>query len=367
MIWVLFSMLTLSVVLAMIWSSRRGAFVAERKANAMSIYEDQLIELGRDAERGVISDSEKHAAETEIKRRMLKMSEDGSATVVSKPSALLIAAALVPVGAVGIYSELGRPEFATPEVQSQLENAQELRRLTTQLQRSLRGDPDGGEIEGWRLLAETFGNQSWYEEALAAHRVITSRNEASSIDFSLAAEALISANGGQVTAEAKAWLAKSLQLAPGNPAAVYYLALGLAQEGREVEALELLARRVEVENSLTEWMPSFEALGQQLAAATGERMFALPNQSGPSAEEIEAASDMTAEEREEMIEGMVSGLASRLEETPEDLDGWLQLARAYSVLGQIDDAKAALEEVLQRADPSDPRHVAAKNAMLSLE
>ena len=57
---------------------------------------------------------------------------------------------------------------------------------------------------------------------------------------------------------------------------------------------------------------------------------------GPSAEDMRAAERMTPEERQEMIRGMVAGLAARLEENPGDLAGWLRLGRARSVLGELD-------------------------------
>lgn len=57
---------------------------------------------------------------------------------------------------------------------------------------------------------------------------------------------------------------------------------------------------------------------------------------GPSAEEMGAAEQMTPEERQEMIRGMVSRLAARLEENPGDLAGWLRLGRAQAVLGELD-------------------------------
>ena len=57
---------------------------------------------------------------------------------------------------------------------------------------------------------------------------------------------------------------------------------------------------------------------------------------GPSAEDVRAAERMTPEERQEMIRGMVAGLAERLEENPADLAGWLRLGRALSVLGELD-------------------------------
>ena len=43
-----------------------------------------------------------------------------------------------------------------------------------------------------------------------------------------------------------------------------------------------------------------------------------------------------------MIEGMVARLAARLETEPGDIEGWLRLLNAYSVMGRKDAALAAL-------------------------
>ena len=62
---------------------------------------------------------------------------------------------------------------------------------------------------------------------------------------------------------------------------------------------------------------------------------------GPSAEDMRAAERLTPEERQEMIRGMVEGLAERLEENPGDLAGWLRLGRAQAVLGELDNSADA--------------------------
>ncbi len=57
---------------------------------------------------------------------------------------------------------------------------------------------------------------------------------------------------------------------------------------------------------------------------------------GPTQEDMRAAEQMTPEQRQEMIRGMVDRLAARLEENPGDLAGWLRLGRAQEVLGELD-------------------------------
>ena len=69
---------------------------------------------------------------------------------------------------------------------------------------------------------------------------------------------------------------------------------------------------------------------------------------GPDAEDIAAAATMTDADRSAMIEGMVAGLAARLEENPDDPDGWAMLIRSYLTLGdekKAAEAKARIKEL----------------------
>jgi cytochrome c-type biogenesis protein CcmH len=62
---------------------------------------------------------------------------------------------------------------------------------------------------------------------------------------------------------------------------------------------------------------------------------------GPDASQVAAAARMAPSERNEMIEGMVARLAQRMAENGSDVDGWLRLIKAYSVLGERDKALTA--------------------------
>jgi cytochrome c-type biogenesis protein CcmH len=54
-----------------------------------------------------------------------------------------------------------------------------------------------------------------------------------------------------------------------------------------------------------------------------------------------------------MIRGMVARLAERLKQDGSDVDGWLRLVRAYIVLGDKEQARAAAGDA-RRALASDP-------------
>jgi cytochrome c-type biogenesis protein CcmH/NrfG len=59
----------------------------------------------------------------------------------------------------------------------------------------------------------------------------------------------------------------------------------------------------------------------------------------------------------------VNRLAARLAKEPDDLDGWLRLARAYRVLGETGPLRDALQNVLRLA----PNHPLALFQMGELE
>ncbi|MCC4300319.1 hypothetical protein [Aurantimonas coralicida] len=84
-------------------------------------------------------------------------------------------------------------------------------------------------------------------------------------------------------------------------------------------------------------------------------------------DEAATAWSMAADERQAMIEGMVSQLASRLETNPDDVKGWKRLIRSYRVLG--DAAAGAAYRTARRtfaADSAAGREIAAFGDELGL-
>ena len=67
-----------------------------------------------------------------------------------------------------------------------------------------------------------------------------------------------------------------------------------------------------------------------------------------------------------MIEGMVQGLADRLQDNPDDLEGWLMLMRSYSVLGKPEKASASAGQALAAFEGSPSRQDAIRSAMAEL-
>ena len=61
----------------------------------------------------------------------------------------------------------------------------------------------------------------------------------------------------------------------------------------------------------------------------------------PATEDVAAAEKMNPQDRSAMVRGMVERLAERLKRDGSDVEGWLRLVRAYTVLGDRDKALSA--------------------------
>lgn len=68
-------------------------------------------------------------------------------------------------------------------------------------------------------------------------------------------------------------------------------------------------------------------------------------QRGPTEQDVRDAQTMGEGDRQAMIEGMVDGLAQRLEDDPSDPAQWAQLIRARQVLGQSEQAAADVAQI----------------------
>ena len=154
-------------------------------------------------------------------------------------------------------------------------------------------------------------------------------------------EAIVSANGGMVTAEAHAAFERAVKIDPTAVRPRFYLALALSQAGKTNEAIAAWKALLDGAPRTAAWVPVAESElarleGRPATAATGE---APP---GPTAADVKAAGEMSASDRMAMIEGMVAQLAAKLDDNPADGPGWARLVRSYMVLGKRDEAKAAL-------------------------
>lgn len=139
-----------------------------------------------------------------------------------------------------------------------------------------------------------------------------------------------------------AGLEKKLQADDGNPQRWGLYARSLMTMNRFEEAFSAYEKTL----SLTENNPdilaeleSARAFAAQQNASPQDLRSTVPQSPGPSRADIEAAAQMSADDRNEMIQGMVEGLSQKLAENPDAPSGWVRLLRARRVLGQTEVAQ----------------------------
>ena len=355
---------------------RRSRHVAPRAAHDLEVYRAQLKELERERETGLISEAEAGAARLEIERRILAADPEQAPDEAAAPKgreripAAAIAAA-VPLAAFGLYLALGSPEVPSvtfreqaallaQEAGAQDPQAQaDAVHIETMLERVReRLEQDPGNLRDWVVLASSLTALGRFAEAATAYGHALRLSGEDPALYSAHAEALIFAAQGQVTGEARVSLNRALALDPENPRARFYAAVGRQQIGDLEGAFGDLAALLRGAPADAPWLEVVRQRALGLAADLGlDPALALPPPPaaglGPSREDMEAVAEMTPEEQKEMIRGMVGGLAERLEDEPDNLQGWQMLARSYGVLGERAKAAEAYGRVLALA-PDDP-------------
>lgn len=340
----------------MLWPLLRPKTVAaaSRSDHDVSVYKDQLAEIGRDRQRGVITEAEAKEAEREVQRRLLAAAEEAERT--QAPTARrewvtpVVIALATPAAAVGLYLWLGSPNMPgmpLAERQQEMMQAQHMDAAVEQLAQRLSNDPS--DLEGWAMLGRGYMALNRYADAANAFRQAKERGLDSAEVNAALGEALTADNNGGVTASARSAFEQALRQAPGEPRARYYLALADYQAGRAEDAFQAWQALLRDSREDAPWVPllrqNLTELATELEMPAGSLdLSAAP--SGPSREDVEAIENMTPEERAAMIQSMVDGLAARMEEEPDNLEGWLRLAQSYLVLGREPEALAALRRAV---------------------
>jgi len=343
-----------------------------------AIYRDQLKELEREVASGEIGAAEAAAAKAEIGRRLLAAAGEAApqAPVSSRPPrrVALGLAVLLPVAALVLYLAEGTPglpsqPFASRDpgeraaVQSAMAEARALeQRLATAPQ----------DRDGWIELGQRWSQLGESARAADAYGRAIGLGDPDPELVGRYGEALVGANAGTVTEAARAAFRQALTLRPGDIRARYFLALGNTQSGDDRAALELWQGLVRDSPADAPWLPSV----RQHLAAVAQRLgldpktetpepkpaaqpAAPPN--GPAA----AIASLPPDEQAKAIRGMVDGLAARLEASPNDLDGWVRLARARSVLGEAGAAADAYGRAVALAPDNDGLLHAYADALLA--
>jgi len=345
----------------------------------LRVYEDQLKEVERDLARGVITPEDAERTRTEVSRRVLaadaQLRAGDETDGQPRTTGLVLAAGAVLLlmgGALALYRVVGVPgyqdvpraariaaseearqdrltqaevESRLPPVQLSPDVPEDYLQLMQRLRDTVAERPD--DLRGLMLLAR---NEAALGNLPAAHmaqaRVIELKGDAASADdYAELVDLMVSAAGGYVSVEAEQAVRAALRRNPEEPRARYYLGLYMMQIDRPDTAFRLWDGLLRESRADAPWVPIIRDQMEELAYRAGQHRYELPpldegTAPGPSQDDIEAAGEMSAEERAQMIRGMVQGLSERLASEGGPPEEWARLINAYGVLGETDQARA---------------------------
>jgi cytochrome c-type biogenesis protein CcmH len=334
--WATAGVLSAAAAILILLRAAQAAARVEPADTTSVFYRRQLAEIGDLAERGLIGAGERRSAEAEAGRRLLTATDQPAEAWSTSPSRVpvLVAAVVAPALALALYLGLGSPGMADQPFSGRLAKwlasnpaslaPPEMAAVLGKLTQERPNDP-----EGYRFLALAEGASNNPAGAVRALKHAVRLAPRRSDLWEMLGEAQVFRAGGEVTDEATQAFAQTLRLDPRNVAARFHLARARIKAGDRA-------------GGIADW----QALLADLPAADPRRadlQQAIAEAQGTPAPAAGLSGDqMTA------VRGMVASLAQRLASSPDDPAGWVQLVRAYAVLGETARRDAALKDARAR-------------------
>ena len=362
----------------------RGAYAAmpAKAQYDVQVYRDQLAEVERDVARGVVPAEDAERVRTEIARRILAADSSGHDPQNQKqgrPTILFVTMSVVLVaGSIALYAKLGQPGYGDLALADRIAFAEQMRDTRPSQQSAEDSLPpvpslDGVSAEYLGLLEKLRTTVADRPEDLQGHRLLA-QNEANVGNFAAAARAqkevlriqgggaavkdigdyaelLVLAAGGYVSPQAETALRAVLAQDSEDGRARYYIGLMMVQTGRPDITFRLWDNLLRRGPEDAPWIGPIREQIMPIAELAGVD-YAIPTigdggAKGPSAADIDAASDMTTDERMEMIGGMVAGLSDRLASQGGPPTDWARLITSLGVLGDPDQALAVFNNAIE--------------------
>ena len=253
MIWIIFAaMLGLTLLVLLRPLLRPQPAGAARVEFDLAVYADQLEEITRDIERGLLSADQAEAARTEIQRRMLAAGESEKAEIpvrikAGKRVALAIVLVL-PLLAGAFYLALGSPELPDRPYSGRAAQIADMRQRTATIQgmvdrlaERLKSDPSDG--KGWAMLGRSYRALGRMDEAKDSYAKAAKLLPAEvQVRVEYAILLLDEAEGDTLPPEVVRLMAEALALDPNQPDALYFLGLDAAAKGEKTKAGKLWTR-----------------------------------------------------------------------------------------------------------------------------
>ncbi|MFM7334318.1 MAG: c-type cytochrome biogenesis protein CcmI [Tabrizicola sp.] len=366
--WAVAAALAALVASVLIGALRRSAVAGEAPNADLSVYRDQLAEVDRDLERGTIGPDEAVRLRAEIGKRVLDADKArsgdarGAGSTGRRATISTLILALTLPGALIVYWVLGAPGYPDMALQPRLaaldagiasrpSQEAELQTLgrarDTALDETLAAEL--GQVSDPEILRNRFRTAfeaGTLQEAVRVQERLLAMlgDKAGSADQANLALALVAEADGYVSPEAEVALRASLQADMSNELARYLVGEMFLQGGRFDQAFRFWRPLAEGGNPEAPWTASIRERIGDVAELAGIRYAAPEAPKGPTSEDMAAAGEMTPEERQAMIEGMVTQLSDRLATEGGSVEEWNRLIRSLAILERLPEAQKIYDE-----------------------
>ena len=361
-------MCSIAAVLVSVPLIRRYEHRKDLASAGTSIFADQLKELERDRNLGLIDPNDADLAKTEIERRLItaarNVKEPQPISPMWRITALASAAGLVILGSTNIYALRGRPDLIQPPPPALLADSArapvqipqdttsipatgasttgEVVTMIDKLAKRLEANPK--DADGWRMLGWSYFNTQRFNDSAAAYARAVELAPAN-LDYKSAyAEALVQTAQGIVVPKAQDIFAEVLRADPREERARFYDALGKEQAGDLPLALDRWIALLADAPENAGWVPDVKQRVADLGEKTKRDVSGvlanatvLPNLAEGGVAQVD---------QQAMVDDMIGKLSVKLEANPRDRDGWAMMIRSLKVKGDMEGAKASLTKAL---------------------
>ena len=366
------------------------------RAKTLDILKGQLAELDSQQAGNLIAQPEADALRAEIKRRIL--AEDRETGAVARPLATnampwvaIGLVAVVAVCATALYALMGHPELTSSTVASVGAPAQpaagpdaqaqhpmgDVSTMIAGLEARLQQNPK--DAQGWQMLAWSYMRTNRPADAAKAYGHAVSLDPGNAEYLSAEGEAMVQSEG-KVSDDAAAIFRRAIKGDANDPRSRYFLAIYRDQQGDHKGAMNDFITLLKSAPPDAPWAGQVRNYVEDLAKdqhidissrlppASSATPAPAPQagQPGPTSDQVAAAGQMSAADRQAMIHTMVDKLAGELKANPHDSGGWVRLMRARMVLGETDKAAEAYQDARKAFAGTPAAQAALQEAAKSL-
>jgi cytochrome c-type biogenesis protein CcmH len=259
----LITLVVIAILIPSLWFARRGQMdSADRKAANLLIYRDQLADLTREHQEGLLKEKDFQQASAELQRRLLEdvgsdVPDQGKATTqTSRPTAIALLL-LLPLAAIAAYLLIGTPKAIDPAntaPQKQM-TPEDINAMVGKLAERMKANPD--DMNGWLMLGRSYKMLGRYAESVAAYANAESEIEKNPELLASYAETIAMASGKGLTGKAQELIAKALKLDPKHAHSLFLAGAAAMEAGDRKSAIahwEALLPQVEAGSELDQML-----------------------------------------------------------------------------------------------------------------